>query len=86
MKNLKLTLGVAALAIGSFAAFSFAPTSSSDQETGIFYRNPTDGSMGEAYDSVNHPCKGSGPVCAQEYDLETELPTGQNQIQGVRQP
>lgn len=86
MKNLRITLGVAAIAIGSFAAFSFAPAESKDQDTGIFYRNPTDGSMGDAYDPVNHPCTGQGPVCAQEYDLETELPTGQNQINGVRQP
>jgi hypothetical protein len=85
MKNLRLTFGVAALAIGSFAAFSFAPASSNDQETGIFYRNPTDGSMGDPYDPSLHPCVGNSPVCAQEYDLETEQPTGQNIIRGVKQ-
>jgi len=82
MKSLRITLGVAAIALGTFTAFSFAPAKA-DQDTGIFYRNP-DNSMGAAYDPVNHPCEGAGPVCAQEYDLETELPTGQNQIHGVR--
>lgn len=84
MKNLRVTLGIAALAIGSFAAFSFAPAESNDQDTGIFYRNPN-GSMGDAYDPVAHPCLGDEGICAQEYDLETELPTGQNQIPGVKQ-
>lgn len=31
MKNLRITLGVAAIAIGSFAAFSFAPTSNENK-------------------------------------------------------
>lgn len=85
MKSLRITLGVAAIAIGSFAAFSFAPANSNDQETGIFYRNPTDGSMGDPYNPSLHPCQGSSNVCAQEYDLETEQPTGQNVIPGVKQ-
>lgn len=84
MKNLRVTLGIAALAIGSFAAFSFAPEKSNNQETGIFYRNPIDGSMGDEYNPVAHPCVGDEGICAQEYDLETELPTGQNQIPGVK--
>ncbi|SIS61808.1 hypothetical protein SAMN05421786_101538 [Chryseobacterium ureilyticum] len=84
MKSLRITLGVAAIALGTFAAFSFAPAKA-DQDTGIFYRN-ADGSMGESYDPVSHPCSGTVTVCAEEYDLETELPTGQNKIFGVRQP
>lgn len=87
MKNLRLTFGVAALAIGSFAAFSFAPANTvNEDETGIFYRN-ADGSMGASYDEANHPCQGSSSeVCAQEYNLETELPTGNNIKTGVRKP
>lgn len=87
MKNLRITLGIAALAIGSFAAFSFAPANSvNEDETGIFYRNP-DGSMGASYDEVNHPCQGSAPqVCAQEYDLDTQLPTGNEIKTGTRKP
>ncbi|WP_333888372.1 hypothetical protein [Sphingobacterium siyangense] len=84
MKNLRITLGVAAIAIGSFAAFSFAPAKSNDQDTGIFYRN-ADGSMGDAYDPVLHPCKDSQLVCAQEYDTNTELPTGQGIVRGNKQ-
>lgn len=85
MKNLRLTLGIAAIAIGSIAAFSFAPADSKDQDTGVFYRN-LDGSMGAEYDPVNHPCEGSGPICAQEYDLDTQLPTGKQIKNGVRRP
>lgn len=84
MKNLRITLGVAAIAIGSFAAFSFAPAKSNDQDTGVFYRN-ADGSMGDPYDEAAHPCKGSSGICAQEYDLGTELPTGNNIKTGVKQ-
>ncbi|MFC3157133.1 hypothetical protein SAMN05443633_11272 [Chryseobacterium arachidis] len=84
MKNLRLTFGVAALAIGSFAAFSFAPANTVNEDaTGIFYRN-SDGSMGDAYDPVSHPCSPSQQVCAQEYDLDTQLPTGQGIIRGVK--
>ncbi|AZB17457.1 hypothetical protein EG352_06605 [Chryseobacterium indologenes] len=83
MKSLRITLGVAAIALGTFTAFSFAPAKA-DQDTGIFYRN-ADGSMGDPYNPSLHPCAGASPVCAQEYDLETELPTGQNQIPGVKQ-
>lgn len=86
MKNLRLTLGIAAIAIGSFAAFSFAPTKvESKVTTQIRYVNPN-GSMGPAYDQANHPCEGEGPLCAQEYTLETQQPTGQNKIFGVRRP
>ncbi|WP_241282641.1 MULTISPECIES: hypothetical protein [Bacteroidota] len=86
MKNLRITLGVAAIAIGSFAAFSFAPVKvDSKVTTGIRYVNPN-GSMGAAYDPSNHPCEDDGPLCAQEYNLETQQPTEQNKIFGVRRP
>jgi len=87
MKSLRITLGIAAIAIGSFAAFSFAPASEVKvDDTGIFYRNPTDGSMGDEYDPANHPCQGpSQDVCAQEYNLDTELPTGNVIYRGVKQ-
>ncbi len=85
MKSLRITLGVAAIALGSFAAFSFAPANTvNEDETGIFYRN-ADGSMGDAYNPALHPCQGPTGICAQEYDLETELPTGQGVIPGVKQ-
>lgn len=83
MKSLRITLGVAAIALGTFTAFSFAPAKA-DQDTGIFYRN-ADGSMGDPYDPVAHPCQGPSGICAQEYDLETELPTGNNIETGVKQ-
>lgn len=83
MKNLRITLGVAAIAIGSFAAFSFAPASTVNlDETGIFYRNP-DGTMGDPVVGTNQ-CQNKGPICSQEYDLETELPTGNHIKNGVR--
>ena len=86
MKNLRLTLGIAALAIGSFAAFSFAPAKvDSKVTTGLRYVNPEDGSMGGVYDPSSHPCGGEGPLCAQEYNIETQTPTDQNKIFGVRQ-
>jgi hypothetical protein len=84
MKSLRITLGVAAIALGSFAAFSFAPAKSNDQDTGVFYRNP-DGSMGDAYNPAQHPCQPSLNICAQEYDLDTELPTGQGIVRGDKQ-
>lgn len=84
MKNLRITLGVAAIAIGSFAAFSFAPAKvDSKVTTGIRYVNPN-GSMGDAYDQ-DHPCEGSVTLCAQEYNIENQTPTGNNKLFGVRQ-
>ncbi|AZB26883.1 hypothetical protein EG339_20995 [Chryseobacterium bernardetii] len=84
MKSLRITLGVAAIALGTFTAFSFAPANTvNEDETGIFYVNP-DGSMGDAYNPQLHPCDPGPQTCAREYDLETELPTGQNVIQGVK--
>lgn len=85
MKNLRLTLGIAAIAIGSFAAFSFAPEKvDSKVTTQIRYVNP-DGSMGGVYDPSLHPCEGAAPLCAQEYTIETQQPTGNNKKFGVRQ-
>lgn len=86
MKSIRLTLGVAAIALGTFTAFSFAPEKvDSKVTTQIRYVNPN-GSMGDAYNPSSHPCEGSGPLCAQEYNLETQQPTGQNQIFGVKRP
>lgn len=83
MKSLRITLAVAAIALGTFTAFSFAPASNvNEDETGIFYRNP-DGSMGAPVQGQNL-CEGSGPICSQEYDLETELPTGNSITHGVK--
>lgn len=76
MKNLRITLGVAAIAIGSFAAFSFAPVKvDSKLATGVFYSNP-DGSMSNEQVVGTSDCdKQSSPICSQEYDLETHQPT-----------
>ena len=85
MKNLRLTLGVAALAIGSFAAFSFAPASSSAKVAlQDFYVNP-DGSRGEQV-SGNNRCSGPQPtICSAEYDTSTNMQTGNNIHKGVKQ-
>lgn len=75
MKNLRITLGVAALAIGSFAAFSFAPASSNAKlALQQFYVNP-DGSRG-AQVIGNSDCKDNTSIlCSQEYDTTTGEPT-----------
>lgn len=77
MKNLRLTFGVAALAIGSFAAFSFAPVSSSSKVALTeFYVNP-DGSRGQQVIGQNE-CPDDDPsiLCSQEYNTTTDQPTG----------
>lgn len=86
MKNLRVTLGIAALAIGSFAAFSFAPAKA-DSKVALqeFYVNP-DGSRGEPVSGENE-CSGPQPtVCSAEYDTSTNMQTGNNIHKGVRQP
>ncbi|WP_288244853.1 hypothetical protein [uncultured Chryseobacterium sp.] len=76
MKNLRITLGVAAIAIGSFAAFSFAPASSSAKVALIeFYVNP-DGSRGPQVSGPNRCPDNSPQLCSQEYDTATGQPTG----------
>jgi len=71
MKNLRLTLGIAAIAIGSFAAFSFAPTSNeTDPEPTQFYVNP-DGSRADIVNGSNR-CKPTTPaLCSQEYQYNS---------------
>lgn len=77
MKNLRLTFGVAALAIGSFAAFSFAPVKA-DSKVALqeFYVNP-DGSRGGQV-TGNNDCPDDDPeiLCSQEYDTSTWEETG----------
>lgn len=76
MKNLRISLGVAAIAIGSFAAFSFAPASSSAKVAlQEFYVNP-DGSRGPQV-TGNNQCQDETQIlCSQEYDTSTGQPTG----------
>lgn len=76
MKSLRITLGVAAIALGSFAAFSFAPASSSAKVAlQEFYVNPN-GTRGDAVVGTSD-CEGSNPrICSQEYDTSTNMPTG----------
>ncbi|MFC3356047.1 hypothetical protein [Sphingobacterium zeae] len=84
MKNLRITLGVAAIAIGSFAAFSFAPASQEkDFSVADFYVNP-DGSMGPQVSGTNL-CKRTSPnLCSQEYNIENGQPTGNHKRNGAR--
>ncbi len=84
MKNLRLTFGIAALAIGSFAAFSFAPISTKAKAAlQEFYVNP-DGSRGEPVMDENE-CEGENPrICSQEYDTTTGLPTNNKIHTGER--
>ncbi|WP_312336268.1 hypothetical protein [Sphingobacterium sp.] len=86
MKNLRITLGVAAIAIGSFAAFSFAPASSNAKVAlQEFYVNP-DGSRGPQVSGENECNNSSQVICSAEYDTSTNLPTGNKIHRGVRQP
>lgn len=86
MKNLRLTLGIAAIAIGSFAAFSFAPASSSAKVAlQEFYVNP-DGSRGAQVMGENQCDNSTQKICSAEYDTSTNLPTGNKIHRGVRQP
>lgn len=80
MKNLRLTFGVAALAIGSFAAFSFAPVSSETKAAlQEFYVNP-DGSRGEPVVG-NSDCKNdNSDICSQEYNTSTGEPTENQEL------
>lgn len=77
MKSLRITLGVAAIAIGSFAAFSFAPASSSAKVAlQEFYVNP-DNSRGPQVTGENQ-CPDNDPkiLCSQEYNTTNNQPTG----------
>lgn len=75
MKNLRLTLGIAALAIGSFAAFSFAPASSNGKVALTeFYVNP-DGSRGDQVIGTNECDKSTQALCSQEYNTTNGQPT-----------
>lgn len=79
MKNLRLSLGVAAIAIGSFTAFSFAPASS-DAKVALqeFYMNPNGTRGGAVVGSSD--CEGDNPrICSQQYDTTTNLPTNDPQ-------
>lgn len=76
MKNLRLTLGVAAIALGTFTAFSFAPAKvDSKLANGVFYSNP-DGSWTNQQVMGKSDCdRLSEAICSQEYNLETHQPT-----------
>ncbi|WP_250253528.1 hypothetical protein [Chryseobacterium sp. Marseille-Q3244] len=77
MKSLRITLGVAAIALGTFTAFSFAPAKvDSKLSTGVFYSNPVDGSWTPEQVMGEGDCNNEeGPICSQEYDLSTHEPT-----------
>ena len=84
MKSIRLTLGVAAIALGTFTAFSFAPANHEKVDTvADFYVN-ADGSMGAPVGSSNQ-CQPTRPtLCSQEYNIETGQPTGNHKINGAR--
>ncbi|WP_394678732.1 hypothetical protein [uncultured Sphingobacterium sp.] len=87
MKSLRITLGVAAIAIGSFAAFSFAPASSNAKVALLeFYVNPVDGSRGPQVTGTNDCSNVGTPICSAEYDTSTNMQTGNKIHKGVRQP
>lgn len=71
MKNLRLTLGAAAIALGTFTAFSFAPTSKVVNDASAqFYTNP-DGSPTNTQVDPLHPCQNfSLPVCSGTFDID----------------
>jgi hypothetical protein len=75
MKNLRITLGVAAIAIGSFAAFSFAPAKADSKLALIeFYVNPG-GSPGDQVTGRNQCDESTPTLCSQEYNTTTGQPT-----------
>ncbi|AYZ36165.1 hypothetical protein EGY07_11530 [Chryseobacterium indologenes] len=75
MKNLRITLGVAAIAIGSFAAFSFAPAKVDSKVALLeFYVNP-DGSRGTQVSGKNQCNEATPTLCSQEYNTSTGQPT-----------
>ncbi|MDR6513681.1 hypothetical protein [Chryseobacterium camelliae] len=78
MKNLRITLGVAAIAIGSFAAFSFAPAKV-DSKVALqdFYMNP-DGTRGAQVTGSTDCLDESSVICSQQWDTSTNKPTGRN--------
>lgn len=85
MKNLRISLGVAAIAIGSFAAFSFAPAKV-DSKVALqeFYVNPN-GSRGPQVSGQNTCDNSSQAICSAEYDTSTNMQTGNKIHKGVRQ-
>ncbi|UIR57817.1 hypothetical protein LZQ00_08345 [Sphingobacterium sp. SRCM116780] len=75
MKNLRIALGVAAIALGTVTAFSFAPAKADSKlATGVFYVNP-DGSMGTQVTGQSNCDEETSRICSQEYNLQTHQPT-----------
>ncbi|WP_312716892.1 hypothetical protein [Sphingobacterium multivorum] len=75
MKNLRITLGVAAIAIGSFAAFSFAPAKVDSKVALLEFYVNEDGSRGDQVTGTNQCSGPSQAICSQEYNTETNQPT-----------
>lgn len=76
MKSIRITLGVAAIALGTFTAFSFAPAKADSKFALIeYYMNP-DGSRGQQVSGQSDCLDESELVCSQEYNTTTNLPTG----------
>lgn len=76
MKSIRITLGVAAIALGTFTAFSFAPAKADSKVALIeYYVNP-DGSRGAQVSGQNSCPDNSPQLCSQEYNTTTGQPTG----------
>lgn len=75
MKNLRTTLGIAAVAIGTFAAFSFAPATETKAALQEWYVNP-DGSRAEQVTGTSTCKDQTDDLCSQEYDSSNWQPTG----------
>lgn len=82
METIRIKLITTAIIMSLYAVLSSSKRENM-QNTGLFYVNP-DGTMGDAV--INGDCYGVGPICYQEFDLDTELPTGNFIIRGIRQP
>lgn len=76
MKNLRITLGISAIVIGCFTAFSFAPAKNENNVTlQEFYVN-IDGSRGDQVVGATTCKDQTSTLCSQEYDTSTWQATG----------
>lgn len=75
MKSLRITLGVAAIAIGSFAAFAFAPVQNKSlDDPARYYTNP-DGSPTSTLENLSNPCEDDSDInCSALFQVENGTP------------
>ena len=75
MKSIRITLGVAAIALGTFTAFSFAPAKADSKLALIEFYVNEDGSRGDQVIGGNECAGPKTDLCSQEYDTSTNQPT-----------